>query len=132
MDAISSFLGTEESVGLIERPKFEETTESDIQIARKNLKELIDQGMEQVPSMLDQCQLLQDPKMYSAAAQFINSLKDLNQTLSRINAPLKPTEKQIQTPVTQPQQITQNNVYVGSTEDLIKSKKKQREFLDAL
>lgn len=129
-DTIGNFLGVvdvNDPLPLIERPKYEEKTEADITTARKNLIELIEQGMEQVPSMLDNCSLLQDPKMYAAAAQFMNSLKDMNATLAKINSPLKPKEAPVAAAAPQTIQNTQNNVYVGTTEDFIKRKKQERD-----
>lgn len=129
-DTIGNFLGVVDAndpLPLIERPKYEEKTEADITTARTNLIELIEQGMEQVPSLLDGCSLSQDPKMYSAAAQFMNVLKDMNATLAKINSPLKPKDTAAQTPVPQTIQNTQNNVYVGTTEDYLKKKRQERE-----
>lgn len=134
MDAISQTLGTEQGMQLIERPKaYESDTASDVSKARENLKELIEQSMEQVPTMLDNMSSSQDSKMYSAAAQFLAVLTEMNNKLSKINSPNKPSvSKTSPVSISPGQPVTQNNVYIGTTEDLLRMMSQQSKSIEPL
>ena len=130
LDPISESMGTATGMAPLERPEFKDVTGNDIATARKNLVELIDQAMKEVPTMLYQCASSQDSKMYSAAAQFISTIGELNHKLSKINAPLKPGAASGKTQTEDPKpevHVTHQPVFVGSTEELIKMMKKQRD-----
>lgn len=144
LDAISASLGAATPIATLPRPtqstemtevKDAPEIEDDYQEARSNMKELISQAMEYVPEIMELAKQAQSDKMISAAANFLNTAANLNINLSKLSKEIK-TVKQPKTvpgsseqPAAAPQQITQNNVYVGSTEDflnMMEERKKRR------
>ena len=94
----------------------------DFIIARDNIKSILDQAMEQLPTMFDLTKQAQSDKMYQAAAGLIKTLVDANVQLSKLVSEKASSPKDAPAP----QQITHQNVYVGSTEDYIKIMKERQ------
>lgn len=139
LDPISSVFNTGVPVPLTPRPVKEETEapeiEDDYQTARSNLKELIDQMMENVPDIISVMQQSQTDRMYNAAATFVKAAADLNVSLSKLSMDVK-KKKGKESPIQEaPRQVTQSNtnVFVGSTEnflDILEKRRKEPETID--
>jgi hypothetical protein len=136
LDPISKALGLEVSVPLEPRPVVKQDEDSpevedDYQSARSNLKELIQQMMENIPEVIAVMQQTQSDKMYGAAAGFIKAAGDLNISLSKLSLDVKKRPKTKEAPQA-PQTVTQNNtnVYVGTTEGYLQSLEKEAASLN--
>jgi len=90
-DKISTFLGAQtgvpESVDL-KRKELEERRQNigsktidAIETADTNIRSLIEHGMELIPDLIRLTREAENPRMYEAAAQFMNLMKDLNAEL---------------------------------------------------
>lgn len=133
-DPISLAIGAETGMVPIDRPDTpDKDAKEDYQSARKNISELIEQGMASVPTMLHLMNEAQSDKMYKAAAEYLKVLSGLNIQLAELSKEqIKGTPAAKEAP--QVQQITQTNniTYVGTTEKLLEQRRAARKQRDGI
>ena len=125
MDSISTSLDTATPMDFLPRPAVEESTaKEDFVLARKNMKEIIEQAMSTLPMMVHLMQEAQSDKMYSAGATMFKTLTDLNKDLAKLSK--EESKSDSPAPVNQTY-IAQQTVYEGTTESYLAKLKAQRE-----
>lgn len=96
MDKISQILGGD--TGIFEIVETKESTNEKgevvytedvdaVDYAKKNIKKVIDTGMRALPDMIRVLQDSDDPKMYSAASSFMESLTKMNEQYATFDIP---------------------------------------------
>jgi len=132
-DGISDALDIETDIMPIEKPAVEKVEEivtstkaqlkKDYEYTRGNLYSLIEKGQEAVDGILELAQESDQPRAFEVAGQLIkhvgdvaDKLVDLQKKVADIEAPKK---KEVNT--------TNNTMFVGSTADLAKFLKQQRD-----
>lgn len=130
LDPISSVLGTETGMDMVKfEPKEDTEGKKDFDTARANIHEILEQAMEHLPGLLDLAAQSQSEKVYMAAAQMIKTLSDTNVQLVKLSKEGKPsTEEKKNTPNT----VTQNNVYIGTTEEYLRELSKKEQVQDTI
>lgn len=124
MDKISQILGGE--TGIYEIVETKPTTNDKGEViysedvdttdyAKKNIKKVIDTGMRALPDMIRVLQDSDNPKMYSAASSFMESLTKMNIQYAEMD---NPTGKKV---VTATQNNTTNYNYMTSEAALASS-----------
>ena len=100
----------------------------DYQIARKNINEITRIGMKSLEEITDLAPKLQNYKAYEAVSTLVKSLVDANKDLAELSRKKSQLSKYDDDPPSlQPTTITNNNMFVGTTAELIemiKNKKK--------
>lgn len=118
---------------IIEKPIKEESrdhVDSDYDLVRKNLKNLIKQSEAAIEGILDVASESESPRAYEVVSQLIHSSLDANGKLLEIHKKMKDLKKEDDSKVTS---ITNNSIYVGSTAELQKfllERKKQQALED--
>lgn len=130
LDPISSVLGTETGMDMVKfEPKEDTEGKKDFDTARTNIHEILEQAMEHLPGLLDLAAQSQSEKVYMAAAQMIKTLSDTNVQLVKLSKEGKPsTEEKKNTP----NSVTQNNVYIGTTEEYLRELSKKEQEQDTI
>lgn len=130
LDPISSVLGTETGMDMVKfEPKEDTEGKKDFDTARANIHEILEQAMEHLPGLLDLAAQSQSEKVYMAAAQMIKTLSDTNVQLVKLSKEGKSsTEEKKNTPST----VTQNNVYIGTTEEYLRELSKKEQEQDTI
>lgn len=130
LDPISSVLGTESGMEMVKfEPKEDTEGKKDFDTARANIHEILEQAMEHLPGLLDLAAQSQSEKVYMAAAQMIKTLSDTNVQLVKLSKEGKSsTEEKKNTPST----VTQNNVYIGTTEEYLRELSKKEQEQDTI
>lgn len=101
-----------------------EQLDTDFEVVRKNYLNLIKKGSETLNDLLELARDTEHPRTYEVLSGLISTLSTLNKDLIEIHTSKSKIEN------TQPvskTQITQQNVFVGSTSDLQKMLKKATE-----
>lgn len=127
LDTISQTLGTEQGMDFLPRPATEEqTAKDDFKTARTNIKELIEQGMGAIPTMIHLMQEAQSDKMYVAGARMLETLAALNANL------VKMAKEEVSSPKTESTVnqtvVKEQHVYVGTTEAYLEQKRQARKL----
>lgn len=86
--------------------------------ARKTLRNLIDKGNEAIDGILNIAQNSDHPRAYEVAGQLIKTVSDTAKDLLEVQKRKKDLEKD-----EKPKIQTQNNLFVGSTHELLKAMK---------
>lgn len=90
--------------------------DSDYELARINLINVIDKGKEALDDMLGVAQMSQQPRAYEVIATLIKTLSDSNKDLLELSKKAKELKKdEDQGPTT-----VNNNLFIGSTAELQK------------
>jgi hypothetical protein len=93
--------------------------EDDAEHARETLRNLIDKGNEAIDGILHIAKNSDHPRAYEVAGQLIKTVSDTAKDLLEVQKRKKDLEKE-----GKPAKIqTQNNLFVGSTHDLLKAMK---------
>lgn len=92
--------------------------EDDFSDARQNLRKLIANGNTTLTGLLALAASDQNPRTYEVAVQLFNSLSQMNQDTLTIHEKRKKL-KDSQPELPQGTNITNNNLFVGSTEDML-------------
>lgn len=96
--------------------------EDDAQHARETLRNLIDKGNEAIDGILHIAKNSDHPRAYEVAGQLIKTVSDTAKDLLEVQKRKKDLEKE-----DKPKIQTQNNLFVGSTHELLKAMKKANE-----
>ena len=86
--------------------------------ARETLRNLIDKGNEAIDGILHIAKNSDHPRAYEVAGQLIKTVSDTAKDLLEVQKRKKDLEKE-----DKPKIQTQNNLFVGSTHDLLKAMK---------
>jgi hypothetical protein len=109
---------TLEEVDTITSPAIED----DAQHARETLRNLINKGNEAIDGILHIAKNSDHPRAYEVAGQLIKTVSDTAKDLLEVQKRKKDLEKS-----DAPKIQTQNNLFVGSTHELLKAMKKARD-----
>ena len=90
---------------------------SDYDLVRQNLKDIIDQGKIAIEGILDVAGEGDSPRAYEVVSQLLKSTSEANKDLLDLHKKKKELEKEDSGPKNQ---TTNNNLFVGSTKDLQK------------
>jgi predicted nucleic acid-binding Zn-ribbon protein len=99
--------------------------EDDAAHARDTLRKMIEKGHEAVDGILHIAKNSDHPRAYEVAGQLIKTVSDTAKDLLEIQKRKKELEKD-----EKPKIQTQNNLFVGSTHDLLKAMKKAQQPLE--
>ena len=105
----------------------EDKLKRDYNLVRKNLKDIIDTGNTAIDGILTVASETESPRAYEVAAQMIKNVADVNKDLIEMHNKMKQIRKE--DGVQKAQNITNNSLFVGSTQELQKLLKQQREQL---
>ena len=110
------------------KPEIVETStkdqlKKDYEYTRGNLYSLIDKGQEAVDGILELAQESDQPRAYEVAGQLIKHVGDVADKLVDLQKKVSDIEK----PSKQEVKTTNNTMFVGSTADLAKFLKQQRD-----
>ena len=106
-------------------------SDTDYNLVRKNLKNLIKQSEAAIEGILDVASESESPRAYEVVSQLIHSSLDANGKLLDIHKKMKDLNKEDEQ--SGPKSITNNSIYVGSTAELQKflaERKKSKELED--
>lgn len=114
----------QESQAIVKRPERSESIENDYKYARENLYNLVERGQDAIDGILELSKETEHPRAYEVAGQLIKTVSDTAEKLLDIQKKLKDLEKE-----DEQQKIgTQHNhLYVGSTSELQKFLKKNKD-----
>ena len=103
--------------------KFEKTpVDDDADHARETLRTLIDKGNEAIDGILHIAKNSDHPRAYEVAGQLIKTVSDTAKDLLEVQKRKKDLEKE-----DKPKIQTQNNLFVGSTHELLKAMKQAQQ-----
>lgn len=114
----------------------EQDVQDDYEFARSKYYELVEKGDEAIDLMLDLARESEHPRAFEVLSTMIKQNAEIADRLMDLQKKKKEVKKfdQLQHGVQQPSQLTQNNVYVGSTTDLQRmlaaKMKKPQEVID--
>jgi hypothetical protein len=113
----------------------EQDVQDDYEFARSKYYELVEKGDEAIELMLDLARESEHPRAFEVLSTMIKQNAEIADRLMDLQKKKKEVKKFDQlSNGTQPQQLTQNNVYVGSTTDLQRmlaaKMKKPQEVID--
>jgi hypothetical protein len=117
-----TFTNLDEKFGVVSTTNEERNTsilpvvEDDAQHARETLRNLIDKGNEAIDGILHIAKNSDHPRAYEVAGQLIKTVSDTAKDLLEIQKRKKDLEKE-----DKPKIQTQNNLFVGSTHELLKA-----------
>ena len=94
---------------------------------RKNLKEIIDIGNTAIDGILTVADETEAPRAYEVAAQMIKTVSEVNKDLLEMHNKMKQIKKE--DGGQKAQNITNNSLFVGSTKELQKLLKRQKQDL---
>lgn len=92
--------------------------QSDYEYARSNLYSVIEKGSYALDSLLDLAKASEHPRAFEVVSQLTKTLVDANKDLLDIQKKVKDlkTEQEVRAE----KEVTNNNLFVGSTADLLK------------
>lgn len=120
-DKISDALGTAPVEGEIveNTPKTvvtpDDNTENDYQYARENFYSVIENGTKALEEMMDLARASEHPRAYEVISTLMKTLVDANKDLVAMNE-----KRQKEKAPQDEKNVTNNNLFVGTTEDLQK------------
>ena len=138
-DNINKFFGLEETnnqitiqpnsdISVIEPGNINNEEIEDYNLARENITKITKLGMKSLEEITDLAPKLQNYKAYEAVSTLVKSLVDANKDLAELSRKKSQLSKYDDDPPSlQPTTITNNNMFVGTTAELIemiKNKKK--------
>jgi len=103
----------------------EDKLKRDYHLVRKNLKEIIDTGNTAIDGILTVASETESPRAYEVAAQMIKNVADVNKDLLEMHNKMKQIRKEDSGQ--KANNITNNSLFVGSTQELQKLLKQQKQ-----
>lgn len=101
--------------------------ENDFSFARENLKKLITKGAAAIDDILFVAKESEHPRAYEVASAFLKNLSEMNKDLLELQKAKKDVLKQNSRQVNDPSITVQKAVFIGSTNELNKLLKAQKE-----
>lgn len=99
--------------------------EDDADHARETLRTLIDKGNEAIDGILHIAKNSDHPRAYEVAGQLIKTVSDTAKDLLEVQKRKKDLQKE-----EKPKIQTQNNMFIGSTHELLKAMKQLKQPID--
>ena len=99
---------------------------NDYNYSRETYYELLEKGKSSLDDMMDVARASEHPRAYEVLATMIKNLSDVNDKLMDLNKKHKDIDKDDN----DVKQVTNNNVFLGSTTDLQKLLHKDNEVID--
>lgn len=129
-DPISSALNmvpldTEGQVARLLENAFEESATNDFKMARTNLMELIQSGTVSLERLTEIAAQSQHPRSFEVVATLINTLVNANEKLLELQSKIRELNSMDGKGPGNPQVIN-NNLFVGSTQELLKTLKNMK------
>jgi hypothetical protein len=109
------------STEVVKVPERTQHTETDYRYARENLYNLVERGQDAIDGILDLSKETESPRAYEVAGQLIKTVSDTAEKLIDIQKKLKDLEKENDV------KTQHNHLYVGSTSELQKFLKKNKD-----
>ena len=107
---------------VVKLPARAESVDNDYKYGRETLYNLVERGQDAIDGILDLCKETENPRAYEVAGQLIKTVGDTAENLLDLQKKVKELEAE------NPNLKTQHNhLYVGSTSDLQKYLKKNKE-----
>ena len=116
----------EETSKEIKKATSSKDVESDYEYTRGQLYNLIEKGQEAINDALEMAQETESPRAYEVTGQLIKTVADATEKLLDIQKKLKDIEE---IKDTGPSNVT-NALFIGSTADLVKAMKQQKNKTD--
>ena len=110
---------------VIQLPAKVENMETDYRYTRENLYSLVERGQDAIDGILDLCKETAQPRAYEDAGQLIKTVGETAEKLLDVQKKIKDLEKEDEHIKTQ-----HNHLYVGSTSELQKFLKKNKQKED--
>lgn len=101
-----------------ESPQAVDHLQDDYEASRETYKELIDKGNEAIDLMMELARDSQHPRAFEVLATLLKTQADNNDKLLELQKRLKQLKEPSKGSSLQNPQVTNNNVFVGSTTDL--------------
>lgn len=109
-------------VSSITKPSTSEDADKDYSYSRAQLYSLIEKGQEAVDGILEVAASSDHPRAYEVAGQLIKNVADVADKLADLHKKMKDLNDDYQGP----KSVTNNALYVGSTADLLKLIKQEK------
>jgi hypothetical protein len=103
--------------------------DDDYKEVRRNLKVIVEQSNSAIQSILELAEDSQQPRAYEVVAQLIGQALEANTKLVDLHRRMKDIKKVEQG--AKPSTVTNNSIFVGSTAELQKLIKNQKQIIDA-
>lgn len=103
------------------------TIDNDADRARDTLHALIDKGNEAIDGILNVAKSTDHPRAYEVAGQLIKTMSDVAKDLLELQKKKKDLEK-----ADKPKIQTQNNLFVGSTHELLRAMKQVQRPIEVI
>jgi hypothetical protein len=120
-DIISQSLGIEpiEPSGKLTSviPAIKAERNNDYEYARRNLYDIIEKGQDALDHIVDIAKQSESARAFEVAANLIKTMAETNKDLLALAKQKKELEKETDTP---DKQVTNNNLFVGSSAELLK------------
>lgn len=117
-DLISSSLGLDpiEIHNGIEVIPMHKRENNDYEYARRNLYDVIEKGSSALEDIMDVAKQSESPRAYEVVTNLIKTMVDANKDLLQ----LAKTKKELETKEPEAAKVTNNNLFVGSSAELLK------------
>ena len=131
-DILDEILDIEETTGevvqqepnnLIKRDDALDDVDSDYKFQRENFYNLIERGQDAIDGILEVAKQSDHPRSYEVAGNLISQVADITEKLGKLQSAMKRLKE---VPNSAPKNVT-NALYVGSTAELQKLLKKDKE-----
>jgi hypothetical protein len=109
----SQILTTYEKQEVVKSDSMEVDIKNDYDYARENLYNLVENGNVALEDLIELAKQSEHPRAYEVVGQMIKTLGDTTSQLTTLH------EKQMKLNVSKPEQVTNNNLFVGSATDLL-------------
>lgn len=96
--------------------------QDDFEFARQNLRNILEKGSIALDKMLEVADMSQHPRSYEVVSTLINSLSNSNKDLLELSE----KKKRIEKAENKENQTVNNNLFIGSTNDLLKLLKQDK------
>lgn len=113
-----------ENLPAVVEKKMTTQADADFEYARENMMEVINKGQEALFDLMDVARQSQHPRAYEVLATMMNTMVGASKDLLDLQAKKKKIMEE--DPSASPQQVT-NNLFVGSTAELQKYLKQNRD-----
>jgi hypothetical protein len=107
---------------VVKLPARQESVDNDYKYGRETLYNLVERGQDAIDGILDLCKETEHPRAYEVAGQLIKTVGDTAEKLLDLQKKVKELEAENPNVKTQ-----HNHLYVGSTSDLQKYLKKNKD-----
>ena len=101
-----------------ESPQAVDHLQDDYEASRETYKELIDKGNEAIDLMMELARDSQHPRAFEVLATLLKTQSDNNDKLLELQKRLKQLKEPVKGALDKSSNVTNNNVFVGSTTDL--------------